>query len=255
MNTRSDISRPRCLPLIAALLAAFPTVAGAEIAGRFQFVGGDVRVIDTAGRERAPKKGDNLHEGDTIVTAPSASAQVLMIDKGFLAVRPDTRLKVDTFKYAGKEDGSERALVSLVRGGFRTITGAIGNLTSRTTNKSPGHHRHPRHRPRTHVHRAAGTGRESPGPARRLRQGQRRRGLYPHRAGHGKRRPESGGLRCRRQHGTDRAHHPARLLQGHPRAGGPQAGREEGGQGGGAGHHCRQGQGRGYLDQQRRGGD
>lgn len=128
MNTRPYISRPRCLPLIAALLAAFPTVAGAEIAGRFQFVGGDVRVIDTAGRERAPKKGDDLHEGDTIVTAPSASAQVLMIDKGFLAVRPDTRLKVDTFKYAGKEDGTERGFFSLLRGGFRAITGAVGNL-------------------------------------------------------------------------------------------------------------------------------
>ena len=128
MNTRPYISRPRFLPLIAALLAAFPMVAGAEIAGRFQFVGGDVRVIDTAGRERAPKKGDDLHEGDTIVTAPSASAQVLMIDKGFLAVRPDTRLKVDTFKYAGKEDGTERGFFSLLRGGFRAITGAVGNL-------------------------------------------------------------------------------------------------------------------------------
>jgi len=128
MNTRNPISRPRCLPLIAALLAAFPMVAGAEMAGRFQFVGGDVRVIDAAGRERAPKKGDDLHEGDTIVTAPSASAQVLMTDKGLLAVRPDTRLKIDTFKYAGKEDGSERGFFSLLRGGFRAITGAVGNL-------------------------------------------------------------------------------------------------------------------------------
>lgn len=128
MNTRHHISRTRCLPLIAALLAAFPMIAGAEIAGRFQFVGGDVRVIDAAGRERAPKKGDDIHEGDTIVTAPSASAQVLMTDKGFLAVRPDTRLKIDTFKYSGKEDGSERSFFSLLRGGFRAITGAVGNL-------------------------------------------------------------------------------------------------------------------------------
>ena len=126
MNTRPHISRPRFLPLIAALLAAFPMVAGAEIAGHFQFVSGDVRVIDAANRERAPKKGDGIHEGDTIVTAPSASAQVLMVDKGFLAVRPDTRLKIDTFKYAGKEDGSERGFFSLLRGGFRAITGAVG---------------------------------------------------------------------------------------------------------------------------------
>lgn len=128
MKTRPHISRPRFLPLIAALLAAFPMVAEAEIAGHFQFVSGDVRVIDAANRERAPKKGDGIHEGDTIVTAPSSSAQVLMMDKGFLAVRPDTRLKIDTFKYAGKEDGSERGFFSLLRGGFRAITGAVGNL-------------------------------------------------------------------------------------------------------------------------------
>jgi hypothetical protein len=128
MRTRPHISRPRFLPLVAALLAAFPMVAEAEIAGHFQFVSGDVRVIDATNRERAPRKGDGINEGDTIVTAPSASAQVLMMDKGFLAVRPDTRLKIDTFKYAGKEDGSERGFFSLLRGGFRAITGAVGNL-------------------------------------------------------------------------------------------------------------------------------
>ncbi len=112
------------LPLVASLLLAFPAYAGE--AGRFQFVNGTVSVLDAAGKSRPARKGETLNEGDTVVTAPGSSAQVRMSDGGFMAVRPDTRLKVDQYRYAGKEDGSEKGLVSLVKGGFRTITGAIG---------------------------------------------------------------------------------------------------------------------------------
>lgn len=94
--------------------------------GALQFTFGDVRIRDAAGQTRAVKKGDAINQGDTILTGGGASAQLRMIDGGILAVRPDTELKVDTYRYAGKEDGTENAFMSLVKGGFRTITGAIG---------------------------------------------------------------------------------------------------------------------------------
>lgn len=106
-------------------ISAFPALAEVS-AGRFQFVSGDVRVLDSSGRERAAAKGANINEGDTIVTVGGASAQVSLVDNGFIAVRPDTRLKIETYKYNGREDGSEKGLFSLVRGGFRAITGVIG---------------------------------------------------------------------------------------------------------------------------------
>ncbi|MHB1590382.1 MAG: FecR family protein [Sulfuricella sp.] len=116
----------RLVPLCAVLLAAFPTAAEAGIAGRFQFVAGDVRVIDASGQERPAKKGDNLNEGESVLSALNASAQVKMIDGGFMAIRPDSRVKVDAYQYDGKEDGTEKGLLSIVKGGFRAITGAIG---------------------------------------------------------------------------------------------------------------------------------
>ena len=55
-----------------------------------------------------------------------ASAQLKMVDGGFIAIRPNTDMTFDAYRYNGKEDGTENALVSLLNGGFRTITGVIG---------------------------------------------------------------------------------------------------------------------------------
>ncbi|MHB1013961.1 MAG: transferrin-binding protein-like solute binding protein [Desulfurivibrionaceae bacterium] len=96
--------------------------------GQFNFTSGEVKVINRVGKARAGSKGGTIDEGETIITAPAASAQIKMIDGGIIAVRPDTQLRVDTYIFKGKEDSSEKGQVSLLRGGFRTITGAIGHI-------------------------------------------------------------------------------------------------------------------------------
>lgn len=114
----------RCTAAVAALL--FASLAQAQV-GQVTFAFGDVRIVDGKG-ERRVTKGATVNEGDTIVTGAAGSAQLKMIDGGVLALRPDTSLRFDQYRYAGKEDGSERGLLRMVRGGFRTITGAIGRL-------------------------------------------------------------------------------------------------------------------------------
>lgn len=108
----------------AMLLLAANAAFGA--AGNVQFVIGDVKLTNKAGVTVALQKGAEVNEGDRIVTAAGASAQIKMIDGGFIAVRPNTSMTFDTYRYSGKEDGTENAAVSLLQGGFRTITGVIG---------------------------------------------------------------------------------------------------------------------------------
>lgn len=111
---------------VMLLLASFAgTAFGA--AGNVQFVIGDVKLITRAGVTKALVKGAEINEGDRIVTAAGASAQLKMVDGGFIAVRPNTSMTFDTYRYSGKEDGNESAVVSLLQGGFRTITGIIGH--------------------------------------------------------------------------------------------------------------------------------
>lgn len=116
--------------LWAALICATglpPGIAAAAEAGKFQFVIGDIKVVSASGAQRVPVKGESFIAGDTIVTGSSGSAQIRMSDGGTVAVRPDTQLKLDQYVFNGREDGSERKLVSLIKGGFRAITGLIGN--------------------------------------------------------------------------------------------------------------------------------
>ncbi len=116
------------LSMFVLLCASFTQYAEASVAGHFQFVAGDVRVISADGKARLARKGMEVNEGESITTNATASAQIRMVDEGLIVVRPDTRLKVTTFVFNGKADGSERSLFSLVKGGFRAITGIIGRV-------------------------------------------------------------------------------------------------------------------------------
>lgn len=114
------------LPIILLLMPASGSVF-AE-AGMFQFASGDVRLVNAAGVERAARKGEPLNEGDTIVTGQGGAAQIKMADGGFISVRANTKMKVDSYTYTGKQDGSEKSFFSLMAGGFRALTGLIGKL-------------------------------------------------------------------------------------------------------------------------------
>lgn len=122
MLTAHNTTKIACL----VLLAAYSLCAEASVAGRFQFVSGDVKVVAVDGKERPALKGQEVDEGDTVVTMPEASAQLKMIDGGLIAVRPGTQVKMTAYVFNGVEDGKENVLLSLARGGFRTITGLVG---------------------------------------------------------------------------------------------------------------------------------
>ncbi len=98
----------------------------AAIAGQVQYVHGKVQLTTAAGVTHAIKKGEAVNEGDTLLSSPSAYAQIRMEDGGMVAMRPDTRLKIDRFTFDGHQDGTERSFFSLFQGGFRAITGQIG---------------------------------------------------------------------------------------------------------------------------------
>jgi len=109
------------------LLGAGQGAAFAE-AGRFQFVHGEVFVTHPDGSRSAASKGDIVDEGDTITTGALAQAQLAMKDEGLIALRPDSRLHIETYRFSGKSDGSEQGVFALLKGGFRSITGFIGRI-------------------------------------------------------------------------------------------------------------------------------
>ncbi|MDH4048586.1 MAG: FecR family protein [Gammaproteobacteria bacterium] len=115
---------------LAVLLSLSAIAAFAQDAGTVIFATGSVTA------ERKPpvalSKGDAVRVQDTIATADASRAQLLMIDGARIALRPNSRLKIDEYSYSEAAPGnavttsSDRGVSSLLKGGFRTITGAIG---------------------------------------------------------------------------------------------------------------------------------
>lgn len=120
------------LPTAVLLASVLVAPSYATTAGTVIFAKGAVTA------ERTPPvslaKGDNVLVEDTISTGVAARAQLLMLDGAKVALRPGSRLKIEEYAYgpaaANKQaniaTNSDRSVTSLIKGGFRTITGAIG---------------------------------------------------------------------------------------------------------------------------------
>jgi len=119
---------PAWLLPLALALAAPPGAAWAQGRPGVQLLAvvGDVRILGTDGAQRPAERGAELRQGETVVTGQNALAQLRLADGGLLSVRADTELKLDRFAFAGRDDRDAGFLASLLKGGFRAITGLIG---------------------------------------------------------------------------------------------------------------------------------
>jgi len=103
-------------------------------AGTVLFATGSV----TAEREPAITlgKGDAVLDNDTVATGDASRAQLRMLDGAKIAIRPNSRLRIEEYLFQGAattvadspvvSTSGDRSVTSLIKGGFRTITGAIG---------------------------------------------------------------------------------------------------------------------------------
>lgn len=112
------------LPL--ALLLASGTVAGAnDHAALVLAATGKVLAVDAAGQTRALSRRAPVYVGDTVVTAEGAVAQLKFTDGSLLAMKADSQLRIE--RYSTREGSGVDAFgVSVLKGGFRSLTGAIG---------------------------------------------------------------------------------------------------------------------------------
>ena len=114
--------------MMGVVLFAMATGAHAVVeAGRVQFVFGVAHAIGGEGGQRQLAKAQPVYAGETIVTGPTASLQLRMIDKAVLAIRPNSKVHIDTYHLG---DSSGQAILRLVQGSLRSVTGLIGQFHS-----------------------------------------------------------------------------------------------------------------------------
>ena len=123
--------RPAALAWFAALLALLASASALAQVGRVVLSVGDVAQVRGADRVRV-SAGATLGVGDAIVTGADGHAQLRFSDDALVAIKPGSEFRIEAYTFAGRADGSERAVFRLVRGGFRTLTGQIGQVNRDT---------------------------------------------------------------------------------------------------------------------------
>jgi FecR protein len=114
--------------LAMVLLLSAAVMQAQTRAAQVMAVTGTVTAIDSQGRERTLEKGADVHQGDRIMTGEGALVQIRMTDGGYISVRSATEMAIDRFNYDDKDAARSNVLLSLIRGGFRSITGLIGRV-------------------------------------------------------------------------------------------------------------------------------
>jgi hypothetical protein len=135
------MSKLRWAAVLAIFLFAVPAVAlSDEPAGHILWLTGQVERVGADGSVLRLAKDDAVYEGDLIRSAPGSSAQLIMRDEALIALRAESSVKLSKYRYGGHEDGAERAIVELIKGGLRSITGVIGRVNKENYRlKSDGH--------------------------------------------------------------------------------------------------------------------
>ena len=113
------------MSMMLFLLSNGAAQAQSAEAGKVLLSLGDVKVVRD-GKTQTLAKGASVQSGDAITTGVASNAQLRMSDGAVIAIRAQSEFKINEYKFNGKEDGSEKATLSLVKGGVRAVTGSIG---------------------------------------------------------------------------------------------------------------------------------
>ena len=115
--------------VLAALLAAglhlpAPTLAGP--AGEVTHVSGAVMAQKPDGQSRVLSVKSAVNEGDVVATADNSYARVKFADGTEAVLRPASQVKIDRFNFEEQKPQADGMVLSLLKGGFRSVTGLLG---------------------------------------------------------------------------------------------------------------------------------
>lgn len=110
------------------LILSLGAVCGAQAqqAGVVTHLSGilSVKRADTAPKVLSVKS--EVKEGDVLSTEDDTYARVKFADNSEVVLRPNTQMKIESYAFNQQKPESDNVLLSMVKGGFRAVTGLIG---------------------------------------------------------------------------------------------------------------------------------
>jgi len=114
-----------------AALACLPQ-AGLALTGQITQISGAVLARSADGQSRLLALDSTVREGDLLVTAENTFARIKWGDGGEVVLRANSQFKVDAYSYEESAPARDNVLFSLVKGGFRAVTGLLTRRNPQT---------------------------------------------------------------------------------------------------------------------------
>jgi len=104
-----------------------PTTLAAEPEpiGKMVWVKGQVQATAPDGKSRILQRRSAIYEKDEITSSSHGTGQIVFTDGGLLSISAATSLRMERYQYNKTAPASDKYIVNVTKGGFRTITGAI----------------------------------------------------------------------------------------------------------------------------------
>lgn len=97
-----------------------------EPIGTIVIVKGQVTATNASGEIRQLARRSDLFQEDVITIGPNGAAQARMVDSAVISFKSNTQFAFNTYSYDGDPATADTAVMTMVRGGFRTLSGSIG---------------------------------------------------------------------------------------------------------------------------------
>ena len=111
--------------LVGLATAVFSTQATTQSAGVVLLANGEAKAQQNTDAARALSRRSDIYVGDRITTGNESQLQLRMKDGAMVALGANAEFVVQAYGEAAKGDKKDEAVLSLVKGGLRTISGQI----------------------------------------------------------------------------------------------------------------------------------
>jgi len=115
-----------CLILGPIALNAQTTARSTPIVATAAAIDGTVFVTREGGRQALLTRGSSLQQGDAINTTRNSTVRLRFTDGSETVIRPESTLLVQNYQFKAEAPAEDNILLSLIKGGMRALSGAIG---------------------------------------------------------------------------------------------------------------------------------
>ncbi len=120
------MKNPRNASLLCLICLLLPFAAWAEGIGNITHLSGVLFASRADGTRKMLSVKSEVMEGDTLRTEVDTYARIKFSDGGEVVLRPETVFKVEAYAFGVSQKQQDNFLVSLIKGGLRSVTGMIG---------------------------------------------------------------------------------------------------------------------------------